>query len=281
MGGWDAGMGEGGTGKADGGGEMVCAGQAVSLDEVRRREVREGARVEIDATATSQKFLLSHAQSGSCLWGVFVGAAPDGDEPRGVLAVAFGDEASEATNCVAGTDGIPDDIAPGDLVRVFGRYEAYVPGSCGGIAPEPQVVVDARCPIARSGRGDVLSPVTLTLARADELARGTDAELVGRYAGGLVAIERVSGVRAEDGQGVVGPYGVVRFAETALEAHNDVAYGDLSGAGPGGAGKSLIFAESTRFERVVGLFHLDYCTWSLALRDPCGDVVPPSAGCGD
>jgi hypothetical protein len=71
---------------------------------------------------------------------------------------------------------------------------------------------------------------------------------------------------------------VIRLAETRLEAHNDVAYGDLSGESSGH--KSLIFPEPTRFERMVGLIHLDYCTWSLTLRDPCRDLDPASAGCG-
>lgn len=278
-GGDEEGAGVLGGGGAEGGGGAVCAAQAVAFDEIRRREVRDGASLALEGVATSQKFLLSHAKSGSCLWAAFVGDEPDGNEPRGLLVASFGEEAPAESSCPVGTDGIPDALAPGDSVRVVGRLSEYVPSSCAGVAAEPQVLVDAACPIRRAGRREVPEPVTLSFSVADGLAAGESAELAARHAGGLVALEEVSGVRADDGEGIVAPYGVIRFAETKLEAHNDIAYADLSGAGPGDAGKSLIFPYPTKFSRMVGLIHLDFCTWSLALRDPCADVAPSSGGC--
>jgi hypothetical protein len=257
----------------------VCAAQRVELGEIARREVRDGVRVELEAVATSQKFLLSHAKSGSCLWGVFAGAEPEGDEPRGVLAVSFGEEAPGDAACRPGTDAIPDVTAPGERVRIAGRYSEFLPEGCASGVAEPQILVDPDCPVVREGRVAAVEPVALSFAVADELARGADPELVRRYAGGLVRLEGLRGLRADEGEGVVGPYGVIRFAETRLEAHNDVAYGDLSGGGPAAPEKSLVFPDPTEFARMIGLIHLDYCTWSLALRDPCADIAPPSGNC--
>jgi hypothetical protein len=162
-----------------------------------------------------------------------------------------------------------------------GRYSEFFPESCAGGVAEPQLLVEPACPVLREVGGRAVEPVTISPALADELARGADPELVRRYAGGLVRLDSLSGLRADAGQGVVGPYGVIRFAETELEAHNDVAYGDLGAGGPGSPEKSLVFPYPTEFARMIGLIHLDYCTWSLALRDPCGDIDPPSENCRD
>jgi hypothetical protein len=234
--------------------------------------------VRIDATATSQKFLLSHAHSGSCLFGAFVGAEPDADGPRGVLVVSYGDDAADGDACPLGTDGIPDDLAPGDVVRTVGYLGSYAPSGC-TVTPSPQLRVDRACPLARSGRRTAPEPFVLALDDADALARGTDSARVRRFAGGLVRLENVSARRADDGTGSVAPYGVLAFNETALELHNDLEYGDLSLGGPGDPQKSLVFAYPTVFRGVTGLVYLDYCTWSLAPRSHCNDLAPPSANC--
>jgi hypothetical protein len=111
------------------------------------------------------------------------------------------------------------------------------------------------------------------------LARADDAELLGRYAGGLVQIGPVTASLDEGGGSVVDRFGVVRLSETALEVHTDIEYGDLSGQGPRDAAKTSHFSVPTQFERIVGLVHLDFCTWSLAPRSRCHDFLPPSEGC--
>jgi hypothetical protein len=90
----------------------------------------------------------------------------------------------------------------------------------------------------------------------------------------LVRLADVSGVRAEDGEGVVAPYGVLRFAETQLEVHNDVEYGAVTAGG-----RPLSFPYPSKFTAVTGLVHLDYCSWTLAPRDRCQDFQPPSSNC--
>lgn len=254
--------------------DVGCDAQRVSFDELRSGAVRVGARAGVVAVATSQKFLLSHASSGGCLFGAYVGEASPDAEPRGLLVVSYGEDAPRDQPCPAGTDGIPDDLAPGDRVVAAGRFSTYAPSSCGGVAPSPQLLVDAGCPLAVSSRGEPLDAVPLPFDVADAVALGADEGLLRRYAGGLVRLGAVSALRAEEGYGVVGPYGVVRFAETSLPLTNDLRYGDLALGGPGDAAKSLRLPEPATFDAVTGIVHLDFCAWSIAPRDPCADLAP-------
>jgi hypothetical protein len=260
-------------------GDVFCDAQAVSFDELRSGAVRAGARISVDAIATSQKFLLSHASSGGCLFGAYVGAPPVDGEPRGVLLVSYGDDAAPDLPCPTGTDGLPDDLAPGDRVTAAGRLSSYAPASCGGVAASPQLAVDAACPLVRRSHRDAPEPAPLSLELADALATGTDEALVRRYAGGLVRLVDVSGLPNEQGTGIVGSYGVIQLAETRLPLTNDIGYGDLTLSGPADPNKSLSFPHPTRFASVTGVLHLDYCTWSLAPRDRCVDLDPGSRGC--
>jgi hypothetical protein len=273
----------GGAGEAEGaagGGDtepnpdVACDGQDVSWEEIQSGQVRVGAGITLDAIVTSQKFLVSHSKAGSCLWGVFVGAEPVAGKPRGILLVSYGERAEGEERCPSGTDGLPDVLAPGDRLSAVGTYSPYAQTSCAGVVPAPQLRVEAACPVVVSGKGAPVMPVTVSHADADVIAQGTDAAVLRQYAAGLVRLEDVSGVRAEDGEGVVAPYGVLRFAETRLEVHNDVEYGAVTAGG-----RSLAFPYPSRFATVTGLVHLDYCSWTLAPRDRCRDFQPPSANC--
>jgi hypothetical protein len=174
---------------------------------------------------------------------------------------------------------MPDDLAPGDRIAVAGRYSTYVPSSCDNVAPSPQLLVDASCPLLVSSRDAPLDAVPLPYDVADVVALGSDEGLLRRFAGGLIRLDGVSALPASEGYGVVGPYGVVRFAETRLPLTNDVRYGDLTSGGPGSADKSLRLPDPATFDSVTGVVHLDYCAWSLAPRDPCADLVPAPAEC--
>jgi hypothetical protein len=263
----------------DGAVRTVCDAQLVSFDELRSGAVRLGARVAVDAVATSQKFLLSHASSGGCLFGAYVGVAPVESEPRGLLLVSYGEDARSDLPCPTGTDGIPDDLEPGDRVTAAGRYSSYAPSRCDAVAPSPQLLVDTACPLAVAAAGEPLDAVTLPFDVADALALGADEGLLRRYSGGLVRLEGVSGLANEEGTGIVGSYGVIRLVETRLPLTNDIGYGDLTLSGPADPNKSLSFPHPTTFASVTGVVHLDYCAWSLAPRDRCADLEPGSRGC--
>jgi hypothetical protein len=259
--------------------DLACDAQRVSFDELRSGAVRLGVRVGVTAVATSQKFLLSHGSSGGCLFGAYVGEAAVDGEPRGLLVVSYGDDAPVDLPCPTGTDGIPDELLPGDRLTVAGRYSTYVPSSCDNTAPSPQLLVDAPCPLVVSSHGEPLVAVALPFDLADAVALAGDQALLRRYSGGLVRLDGVSALPASDGYGVVGPYGVVRFAETRLPLTNDVRYGDLALGGPASSEKFLRLPDPATFDAVTGVVHLDYCAWSLAPRDPCGDLVPRPTEC--
>jgi hypothetical protein len=259
-------------------GSPTCSAQPVTFDEIRAGSVRPNVKVQVSATATSQKFLLSHTRSGGCLFAAFIGIAPDTKGPRGLLVVSYGDDAPEDDACPTGTDAIPDDLAVGDALAAVGYLSAYAPSGCSAV-PSPQLMVDATCPFERTGRTAAPEPFTLSLDQADAIARGSDQSTLRIFAGGLVQLENVTARRPEDGSGSVGPYGVIQLNETRLELHNDLEYGDLTLGGPGDGEKSLDFPYPQSFASVTGLVYLDYCTWSLTPRSRCADFSPPSRNC--
>jgi hypothetical protein len=193
--------------------------------------------------------------------------------------VSYGNPAPGDARCESGTDAIPDDLAPGDSMRIVGRASSFAPASCDATIAAPQMIADARCPFERLARGAPIEPVTLPLDVASDLAKGLDAELVRRWVGGLVHIENVSALPNDAGDGAVRPYGVIALAETELEVHADIEYGDLSAGGPRDPSKGLEFPYPTSFRSITGLVYLDFCTYSLAPRDRCLDFDPSSSGC--
>jgi hypothetical protein len=257
-----------------------CSAQGVSFDEIRSGAVRANVKVSVTAIATSQKFLLSHTRSGGCLFGAFVGTEPDSEGPRGLLVVSYGEDAPEDTACPTGIDAIPDELAPGDVLTATGYLSTYAPSGCSAV-PARQLLVDAACPLERTARTTPPEPFTLSRDQADAIARGSDENTLRAFAGGLVRLDDVTARRPAEGNGSVGPYGVIQLNETRLELHNDVAYGDLTLGGPGDPQKSLDFPYPQSFVSVTGIVHLDYCTWSLAPRDGCTDLSPPSRNCAD
>lgn len=258
-----------------------CPAQPITLDEVHSGRVRPNVAVSLaELSATSQKFLLSEAKSGSCLWGAFA-ADPERTGPgSGLFLVSFGAPHEAGMACQSGSDGLPDDLAPGDRLAVQGYLSTYAPSACARTTvAQTQLRIDAGCPARRVGRGSAPSAVPITSAVADALATSTDVELLRAYSGVLVELTSVS-VREDpdDGDGVF-PFGVVRLAETALELHSRIYYYDLAGGGPREPLKAPSFVFPTHFERARGIVFLDYCTWALGPRDRCHDLSPASGGC--
>jgi hypothetical protein len=164
------------------------------------------------------------------------------------------------------------------VLSVAGKIEVFEPSNCPDGARPRQVRVRAqRCPIEVLGNGAPPVPALLDVAAADRLASGDEASAA--WAGVLVGVRDVSGVRDGTNLDVVGAYGTIRLNETALTVRDRVYYWDLAGAGPGDANKAAEFGFPTAFERIDGLAFLDHCDWVLAPRDKCADFAPSSAGC--
>lgn len=257
-----------------------CGAQSVTLAQIHAGRVRAGVNVGVGPlVASSQKFLVSEAKSGSCLWGAFAADPHQTGPGSGLFLVSFGAPHAEGEACQSGNDGLPDQLSPGDVLRVSGKLDEYAPAACNGVAAAQQLVVDAACPAVREGSQPPPEAAVLDTALADRLAAGQDVELMRQWGGALVRLEGVSAQRDEDGDAVF-PFGVVRLAETSLEVHSRLYYFDLSEGGPRAAGKSPRYDYPTSFGAVTGVVFLDYCSWSLGPRDRCRDLLPASGGCG-
>lgn len=256
-----------------------CGGQNVSLEQIHAGRVRAGVSVSVGAlVASSQKFLVSEAKSGSCLWGAFAAGQGLRGAGSGLFVVSFGAPHADGEPCQPGSDGLPDDLRIGDVLRVSGKLDDYVPAACASVAPAQQLVLDAACPARRSGRAEAPEAELIDVDLADRLAAGNDADLMREWGGALVRLEGVSARQDEDGDAVF-PFGAVRLAETSLEVHSRLYYFDLSQGGPRAASKGPRYPYPTAFGSVTGLVFLDYCSWVLAPRDRCVDLAPASEGC--
>jgi hypothetical protein len=257
-----------------------CTGQLVTLAEIHAGRVRGNVTVALeDVVAGSQKFLVSEAKSGSCLWGAMVAHPTHVGRGSGLFVVSFGEPHADGERCRPGADGLPDDLEPGDRLAIVGQVDAYVPPECHGIAAAPQLRVEASCGVRRVARGEPPQPAALDLATADAIAAGTDAALLREWSGALVRLEHVSAREDPgDGDGVF-PFGLMRVEETALEVHSRLYYFDLTEGGPRSPGKAPQFGYPLELVRVTGHIFLDYCSWVLAPRSRCLDMTPASRGC--
>ncbi len=256
----------------------ACHAEPVTLEELRSGLSGAGRGLAVPGlVATSQKFLLSRAKSGACLWGAF--AAAEGRAGAGLLLVSFGDEHAEGGPCTPGTDGLPDELEVGDRLEAQGLFDEHAPSRCDGVVPEAQLRVDVTCPVRRTGRGASPEPLPLDRGLATRLAAGDDERLLRDYAGALVALGDVSAAQDPTDGDAVFDFGVIRLEQSALEVHSRLYYYDLRAGGPGAKGKAPRVSYPRRFRRIAGLIFLDYCRWVLAPRDRCTDLFEGSAGC--
>jgi hypothetical protein len=257
----------------------ACGAQRVTLEQLHAGRVRAGVSVSVGPlVASSQKFLVSEAKSGSCLWGAFAAGPGLHGAGSGVFLASFGAPHADGEGCRAGTDGLPDDLKVGEVLEAAGKLDEYVPATCPSVAPVQQLLVEAACPIARAGNAEAPEPELIDAALADGLASGKDEELLRQWSGALVQLQDVTARQDEDGDAVF-PFGAVRLVESALEVHSRLYYFDLSQGGPKAASKAPRYPYPTAFRGVTGLVFLDYCSWVLAPRDRCADLSPPSLGC--
>jgi hypothetical protein len=257
-----------------------CGAERVTLDEIHSGRVRDSVAVAVGPlVASSQKFLVSEAKSGSCLWGAFASGSGRSGLGSGLFLVSYGPPHAEGEACTAGADGLPDDLQPGDSLEVEGRLDEYATAACDATAPAPQLRIDAVCPARRGAPTDPPEAAVIEPELANRLAAGKDAQLLRAWSGALVRLEHVAAVQDGDDGDAVFPFGVIRLEQTALEVHSRLYYFDLSAGGPRDAGKAPRYRFPTAFGSVTGVLFLDYCTWVLAPRDRCADVSPPSEGC--
>jgi hypothetical protein len=267
--------------QGSGGERAVCDAEPVTSDELHSGRVKLGASVALGPLlASSQKFLVSEAKSGSCLWGAFAADPERVGARSGVFLVSFGAARVGGAPCAPGADGLPDDLAPGDRLSAQGTLEGYAPAACGAVSPALQLRVNVACPVLREGVGPAPRAAALDFPTAARLAAGTDAALLRDWGGALVRLEAASAVQDPDDHDAVFPFGVLKLEQTPLEVHSRLQYFDLSGAGPRDVAKAWSYPYPSRFESLTGIVFLDYCSWVLAPRDHCADLAPSGRGCG-
>jgi hypothetical protein len=257
-----------------------CAAERVTLQQIHEGRVRSDTAIEVGPLRlSSQKFLIAEAKSGSCLWGAYAAEPDRAGAGSGLLLVSFGAEHPEGEACRAGSDALPDDLAPGDVVEARGFVDSFAPSSCPRVAPARQLRIDATCPLARTGSGPPPEATAIDLGLADRLARGEEAQLLEAWGGALVRLEDVTALQDQEDGDAVFPFGVVRLAETSLELRSRLYYFDLTEGGPKASQKSPHYPFPTGFPSVTGIVLLDYCSWVLAPRDRCNDAAGAD-GCG-
>jgi hypothetical protein len=262
------------------GAETSCDAQVVTLEEIHSGRVRDNVPVAVGPlVVSSQKFLVSEANSGSCLWGSFAAHPERVGAASGLLLVSFGAKHEPGAPCRPGQDGLPDDLAPGDVVEARGLLAAFAPAACDGVAPAQQLRVDSSCPLRRAGQVAPPEPQVIDPTLADRIAQGNDPALMREWGGALVRLEAVSAVVDPEDGDVVFPFGVVKLEQTRLEVSSRLYYFDLSEGGPRAPAKSPDYDYPTSFASVTGLVLLDYCRWVLAPRDRCVDA-PTGRDCG-
>jgi hypothetical protein len=271
----DAGSPSGGAPSSD----ETCAAEPVTLAEIHEGRVRGKVSITVaPLVISSQKFLVSEAKSGSCLWGTFAADPQRVGAASGLLLVSFGAMHQDGEACRSGQDGLPDDLAPGDVVEARGVLDEFAPAACADVAPAQQLRIDPSCPLRRTGQAAPPEPHVIDATFADSLAQGDDQALLRNWGGALIRLDSVSAVRdSEDGDAVF-PFGVVRLAETRLEVHSRLYYFDLTDGGPRAVAKAPHYEYPTSFASVTGLLLLDYCNWVLAPRDPYVDAPSEAAG---
>jgi len=307
------GPGGGGTGGGTGGGGGAggsmsdCEGPPVTVEQVANPNaagaIGEGLPVRLEGVvATSQKFLVSQSNSGTCLWGVFVSAPnlSEAKEYSGVMVVSKGIPAAippggnkaycpklsnrKPDEPLPG-DAIPDDVKPGDVLNVTGVVDAYIPGTCGSKPTDsktPQRQVSFTCKVEKTGTAAVPKAHVFTGADIAKLANQADATFHTQWAGVRVGVTDVKPAPQPDPAGganpvVVGSFGIIKMQDSGLEVGDKIYY---RGYEQNGCYKGPVYTDlNMTFSSIEGIHYLNFCTWGVQPNDKCADLAPASQDC--
>jgi hypothetical protein len=263
-------------GKPSGAGGCNCStGTPTSISQIMNGSVALGTQVALTGVvATSPKFLASNGATGTCYWGVFVSEPVAQAVPySGALILALGTDASLDANgvygpCPIGTDIIPPDTAPGDVLDVTSSFISYVKSTCATStvpAPAPELRIGYACSIQRTATGHAV-PTPATVPDLTELTNSAGEATHHKWTGVLIKLENVTGVDLTTA-GPVGPTGTVRLTNGVIV--RDRIYQP----------QTAVFGTGTTWNWIIGISHLDVCTWAIEPRNPCTDFNPRSQNC--
>jgi hypothetical protein len=270
-----------------------------------------GAGVEVQvngAVAMSPKFLVSKSKStGSCLWGVFLSAPSitQTDEYTGILALSYGTPAivpdgGTTAYCpviqdVPGQpgqpagDAFPDDVAPGDIIDVMGKTDAYIYAGC--TAPDAGPGASTVSSIQLNNvtlatrhagmKATVPTPAVLSAADVASYAAGSDSSWFAKWGSVRVTLDDVT-VIAQSGA-LTDSYGhmLIQQGSYGIQVGDSVYYvGDIKTRDVCYGGPVYPLSElPLTFTSMSGFVYLDFCNWALEPSSKCADLNPPSPDC--
>jgi hypothetical protein len=221
----------------------------------------------IGVVATSPKFLASKGSMGACTWGVFVSEPVAQAVPySGALILNPGaraqvDAAGIVGPCASGTDLIPEDTAPGDVFSVNGTVITYVKTTCtSSPVATPEVRITNVCSVHRDATGHSV-PTPATVPDISELTNLASESTHRKWTGVLIKLDNVSSTGPVDSTGAYMLTNGVRVRDRIYQP------------------ETTLFAANTTWSWIVGISHLDVCTWSIEPRNPCSDFNPKSENC--
>jgi hypothetical protein len=254
------------------------------------------------AIAMSHKFLVSKSSStGSCLWGVFL-SMPGIDTTAafsGVLAVSYGTDA--VTNDAGKSfcpvppldpagDAFPDDVAPGDVLDVIGKTDAF-PSATHMLAgctpqPAPQVQLANVCSAKKTTTAAVpksaktgFDVAKLGSGDASELAKwsGVKIELDNVTSGAPPCAEMSCTPPPNCSAGVAGCFGDIVLSGSNITVADKIYYQGLLRGAPFNKtchNNPNYAAGPVTFTSVSGFMSDDFCNYALFPDSKCDDIVP-------
>jgi hypothetical protein len=251
------------------------------------------------AIALSNKFFVSKSsETGSCLWGVFLSVPGIAETAAysGLLALSYGTPATASSsgeafcptiqaNQPAG-DAFPDDVAPGDVLTVVGKTDAYIPEACSaadagpGASDVKGIQLTNVTSVTRTATGAATpTPHVLDSTDLATLAAGTDTTWLDQWGSVRVELQNVSVVPyGGDGGTLEDNYGHMYLTD-GVQIGDKLYYvgyvkdSDACYAGP------VYPTNSPTFTSITGFVYLDFCNWGIVPSNKCFDLVPPSDDC--
>lgn len=297
----------GDTGSAGSGDTDPCGGTDAEISQVNNAAaegaIKKDQRVKIKgAVVTSHKFL---ASASSCLWAVTITMPGAETQEYGSIQLtgkgnpAPIDDTGEKGACPmadgeAGT--IPNDIKPGDTIDFTAYANEFIQASC-GTDPNPKPAagqkqlelgkLPAEC-FTRTP-GDAV-PAPHVFATTDEMtafASGTnEGDVNYKWGAALITVKGPIKPKQSDkttdypsADAAVSKYGDMLLEGTSLAVNNNILYQDITGKGPKDSAKRVSWPLTTEFTSITGLGMVDFCSWSLSLRNQCGDAAPEATEC--
>jgi hypothetical protein len=267
-----------------------------------------GAFVRLDLVATTQKFLVSKSNAGTCLWGFFAvqssgvveeyasiqvvgkGANAIPDPNNAGATICPEDDGSAGTGTMpTGAGWIPNDLAAGESITVSGFVSEFplnpMPSAnCTEVSAAGQrqlKLPDQGCfvrggtttgvtPKDFSAAADLASLTTLPDTVFQHKWGGAPIVVTGSFTAKQVATEQYTNVTD-----AVSKFGNINLNETPLVISNTIAFKSVLSNAP----NRYDYPLSTAFTSFEGIYYRGFCSWNLSTTTKCGDVVPADSTC--